>query len=140
MNNSVGVLFLSKETVRYLFLQRNGAKYENTWAYVGGKVETGETEYNALQREVVEEIGFMPLVLKTMPVEKFTNNKNNFSYSTYVCLVEKEFIPKLNEEHKGYAWSQIDSWPKPLHPGVFSTLQVEEIVKKMKTIEKIMCN
>ena len=82
----------------------------------------------------------MPLVLKTMPVEKFTNNKNNFSYSTYVCLVEKEFIPKLNEEHKGYAWSQIDSWPKPLHPGVFSTLQVEEIVKKMKTIEKIMCN
>ena len=43
MNNSVGVLFLSKETVRYLFLQRSGAKYEYTWAYVGGKVETGET-------------------------------------------------------------------------------------------------
>ena len=140
INQSVGALFLSKKTSRYLFVLRSGAKYDSTWAFVGGKVEKNETEYNALQREIVEEIGFMPLVLKTIPVEKFTNSKNNFTYTTYICLVEEEFVPKLNAEHKGYAWSKIDSCPKPLHPGVFTTLQVNEIIKKIKTTENLMCN
>tara|TARA_B100001093_G_scaffold427497_1_gene421859 strand:- start:3239 stop:3685 length:447 start_codon:yes stop_codon:yes gene_type:complete len=140
INQSVGALFLSKKTSRYLFVLRSGAKYDSTWAFVGGKVENNETEYTALQREIEEEIGFMPFVLKTIPVEKFTNNKNNFTYTTYVCLIEEEFVPKLNDEHKGYAWSKIDSWPKPLHPGVFTTLQVNEIANKIKTIEDLMCN
>jgi len=139
-NSSVGALFLSKSTSRYMFVLRNGARYNNMWAFVGGKVEAGETEYTALQREIVEEIGFMPLVLKTIPVEKFTNSKNNFTYSTYVCVVEDEFIPKLNSEHKGYAWSKLDAWPKPLHPGVFTTFQIDEIVDKIKTVEELMCN
>ena len=139
-NSSVGALFLSKSTSRYMFVLRNGIKYNSTWAFVGGKAEEGETEYTALQREIVEEIGFMPLILKTIPVEKFTNSKNNFSYSTYVCVVEEEFIPKLNSEHKGYAWSKLDSWPKPLHPGVFTTLQIDEISKKIETVESLMCN
>ena len=140
INQSVGALFLSKKTSRYLFVLRSGAKYDSTWAFVGGKVEKNETEYNALQREIVEEIGFMPLVLKTIPVEKFTNSKNNFTYTTYVCVIQEEFVPKLNKEHKGYAWSKIDSWPKPLHPGVFTTLQVDEIITKIKTIEDLMCD
>ena len=46
-------------------------------------------------------------------------------------------MPKLNNEHKGYAWTSIDSWPKPLHPGVFSTFKVDEIIQKIKTIELI---
>ena len=140
INQSVGSLFLSKNTSRYLFVLRSGARYDSTWAFVGGKVEKNETEFTALQREIVEEIGFMPLVLKTIPVEKFTNSKSNFTYTTYICLVEEEFVPKLNDEHKGYAWSKIDSWPKPLHPGVFTTLQVDEIINKIKTIEDTMCN
>ena len=139
-NSNVGALFLSKNTSRYLFVLRNGAKYDSTWAFVGGKVERNETEYTALQREIVEEIGFMPLILKTVPVEKFTNNKNKFTYSTYVCIVEEEFLPKLNHEHKGYAWSKLDSWPKPLHPGVFTTFQIDEIVDKIKTVEELMCD
>lgn len=139
-NSGVGALFLSKTSSRYLFVLRNGARYDSMWAFVGGKVESNETEYDALQREIVEEIGFNPDILKTIPVEKFTNTKNNFTYSTYVCVVEEEFIPKLNNEHKGYAWSKLDSWPKPLHPGVFTTLQIKDIVNKIRTIESLMCN
>ena len=63
-----------------------------------------------MQREIVEEMGFMPLVLKTIPVEKFTNSKSNFTYTTYICLVEEGFVPKLNVEHKEYAWNRMDSW------------------------------
>jgi ADP-ribose pyrophosphatase YjhB (NUDIX family) len=139
-NSGVGALFLSKTSSRYLFVLRNGARYDSMWAFVGGKVEPTESEYDALQREILEEIGFTPNILKTIPVEKFTNTKNNFTYSTYVCVVEEEFIPKLNSEHKGYAWSKLDSWPKPLHPGVFTTFQIDEIVEKIKTIQSLMCN
>jgi hypothetical protein len=34
----------------------------------------------------------------------------------------------------------LDIWPKPLHPGVFTTFQVDEIISKIKTIEDTMCN
>ena len=51
-----------------------------------------------------------------------------------------EFIPILNNEHKGYAWSKLESYPKPLHPGVFNTFRFEEILDKLKTIEQIMCS
>ena len=139
-NSSVGALFLSAATGRYLFVLRSGARYDSTWAYPGGKIEPGESEYQALQREVQEELGLLPDIQKTLPVEKFTNTKNNFTYSTYVCIVSTEFLPNLNHEHKGYAWCNIDSWPKPLHPGVFTTFQVEEIKQKLKTIEDLMCD
>lgn len=137
-NSSVGALFLSKSTLRYLFVLRNGARYDSTWAYPGGKVEVHESEYEALQREIKEELGYIPTIEKTIPVEKFTNLKNNFTYSTYVCLVESEFIPVLNNEHKGYAWSKLESYPKPLHPGVFNTFKFEEIIDKIKTIETLI--
>ena len=58
-------------------------------------------------------------------------------YNTYVSVIKNEFIPKLNDEHKGYAWTKIDSWPKPLHPGAFSTFTAEEILKKISTLEQL---
>ena len=137
-NSSVGALFLSKTTGRYLFVLRNGSRYDSTWAFVGGKVEKDETEYNALQREIVEEIGFMPLVIKTIPVEKFTNSKNNFSYSTYVCVVNDEFLPKLNDEHNGFAWTTFGNWPKSLHQGLRNTLQNKTNLAKLETVFQVI--
>ena len=36
---------------------------------------------------------------------------------------KKEFLPKLNGEHDGYAWASFGKWPKPLHQGLRNTLQ-----------------
>ena len=58
LNQSVGTIFFSKKTQRYLFVLRSKSSHENTWAFVGGKVEHGETAYAALQREIEEELGF----------------------------------------------------------------------------------
>lgn len=138
MIKSSGALFYSRTTNRYLFLLRNTSKYNNTWGFAGGKVEQNETEFSALKREVKEELGFMPRLEKTVPLEKFTSEDGNFEYYTYVCVVKKEFTPRLNGEHKGYAWTTLDGWPKPLHPGVFSTLAVDTIQNKIKTLEKIL--
>ena len=134
-----GALIYSKKAKRFLFLHRTKGKNKNFWGLVGGINEKEETPWSGLQREIVEEIGPID-ICKSIPLETFVSNDNHFHFYTYLCLVEDEFIPKLNSEHKGYAWSKLDSWPKPLHPGVFTTLQIDEIAKKIATVESLMCN
>lgn len=136
MNRSIGTVFFATSTKRFLLLLRDGDtdKFNNTWAFVGGKVHSNESIYEGLDREIIEEIGVAPEIIKRIPIEKFTNTKKGFEYHTVVTVIENEFIPELNDEHKGYAWVTIDGWPKPLHPGVFNTLQTEEIINKVRLV------
>jgi len=130
----VGCLFWSRKTNRFLFVLRNTKTYKFTWALVGGKVEEDESVYEAMCREIIEELGSLPDIVKTIPIEKFTHNKNNFIYETFVNIVEDEFIPVLNNEHVGYSWVDVDHFPKPLHPGLFNTLNIDAINDKLKTL------
>ena len=118
-----GGLFLAKDTKRFLFLLRNQGKTAGTWGLVGGKKEPNDaTAYAALQREIQEEVGKTPSIKKIVPLELFTSEDQNFQFNTYLLIVEKEFIPTLNDEHVGYAWCDLNNWPKPLHQGVKRSL------------------
>lgn len=132
-----GIWFYSIATDRYLYLLRRDAKYANHWALPGGKIEEGESLMQAIIRECTEEIGSMPSYIKLIPVEKFTANGNNFTYNTFFCLLDDEFIPDLNHEHSGYAWIDCKSIPKPLHPGFWNTLNTAEVYKKIDTIKTL---
>lgn len=133
----VGVLFFSQKTKRYLFLLRNGNKHNGHWGLVGGKVEKDESPRQALTREIQEEIGTVEYS-KVIPLEHFTSDNATFEYHTYVIPVESEFVPELNHEHRGYAWTHIEDHPKPLHPGVWRTFKFDSILKKIKTLENIL--
>lgn len=118
-----GGLFLSKESQRFLFLLRDQGRTAGTWGLVGGKQEPEDaTAYQALEREISEEVGKTPPIKKVIPLELYTSEDQNFYFNTYVLLVDKEFIPTLNEEHVGYAWCDLNNWPKPLHQGVKRSL------------------
>jgi 8-oxo-dGTP pyrophosphatase MutT (NUDIX family) len=131
---AAGALFLSIKTKRFLFLMRATNTHTNTWATVGGGAEYGETVIESLAREIKEEIGFRPIVRKTIPIDLFISNDEKFEFHTFVCLVDNEFIPILNKEHKGYAWSSIDNYPKPLHPALYNALQSIELQNKIESI------
>ena len=131
-----GALVYSKQTHRYLFLLRNHKRHAGHWGLVGGRVEAGESPIEALTREVVEEIGAVEYS-KIIPLEKFTNESNRFEYHTYLIPVEDEFVPRLNDEHRGYAWTAIADHPKPLHPGVWRTFSFKVILEKLETLESI---
>jgi hypothetical protein len=134
-----GGIFLAKDTRRFLFLLRTQGKTAGTWGLVGGKKEpTDITAVDALKREITEEVGKTPAIKKIVPLELFTSNDQNFQYNTYVLLVDKEFIPTLNEEHSGYAWCSYDEWPKPLHQGVKNSLNNKSIKTKLEILLELI--
>ena len=124
-------------TNRYLFLLRNDSRYSGTWGLVGGKVEFGESILEGLVREIKEELGGEIKGAKIISIEKFTSNNKKFAYHTFLIKVDEEFIPSLNSEHKGYCWVKLEDYPKPLHPGVWRTIQTQSNREKLKTQEKI---
>lgn len=130
-----GGLFLAKDTKRFLLLLRTQGKTAGTWGLVGGKKEpTDATPFEALKREIEEEIGKISGIKKTVPLELFTSNDQKFQYNTYVVIVEKEFQPQLNEEHAGYAWCSFDQWPKPLHQGVKNSFSNKVVRAKLELL------
>ena len=133
-NTSAGVFFFSTQTNRFLYLLRTDKKNPNTWGIPGGKIEDSETLLEGVIRECEEEIGFFPKDVKLIPIQKFVNY--NFTYHTFFCEVEEEFKPNLNEEHCGYAWVGDDQYPKPLHAGLFSTVNIDIVQEKLKALMK----
>jgi 8-oxo-dGTP pyrophosphatase MutT (NUDIX family) len=116
-----------------LFLNRK-IKQKGTWGMVGGKSTETESAWQGLQREIIEEVGHQPTIQKTIPLELFVSKDTRFKFHTFVCVVEQEFIPRLNGEHSGYAWVSINQWPLPLHDGVRKTLNNKTIKTKLQTI------
>lgn len=119
-------------------LQKASGKKEGVWGLVGGKVNPDESIWQGLQREVVEEIGFFPETIKSIPLEMFVSDDDNFNFQTYVCIVEEEFIPKLSDEHMGWAWCELDRWPKPVHQGIKNTVSSRIIRAKLDTIFEVI--
>jgi len=134
----VGTFIYSVATQRYLFLLRNSSKYSGTWGLAGGKIEPGEQLLQSLNRELNEELGVDFSSTKVIPIEKFTSDNNKFSYHTFLIPIADEFIPKLNFEHRGYCWVALKDHPKPLHPGVWRTVNFKSVVDKIKTLEAVL--
>lgn len=133
---AAGVWFLAQQTGRYLYLLRNDLKHPGAWGLPGGKIEPNETLLGGMERECTEELGSFPEYKQMMPLEKFTSADGVFEYHTWVCVVEQEFVPVLNNEHLGYAWLDRGHWPKPMHPGLWNTVNLDAIQDKIAIIER----
>jgi ADP-ribose pyrophosphatase YjhB (NUDIX family) len=132
-----GALFYTLDTQRFLLLHRTQSKQNHVWGLVGGTTTTDSNAWEGLKREIKEEIGDQKII-KTIPMETFISNDENFLYHTYLCLVKNEFIPKLNKEHDGYSWVTFGRWPKPLHQGLRKTLQNKTNQTKLETVFKMV--
>lgn len=134
-----GGLIISKSTKRFLFLLRTQGKTAGTWGFVGGKKEPiDETAIDTLQREINEELGNTPRIIKTIPLELFLSKDQKFQYNTYALIVDNEFIPKLNIEHAGYCWVEYDRWPNPLHKGIKNSFNNKIIKAKLELLLELI--
>lgn len=133
-----GALFYSLSTKKFLLLHRTKSRQNKVWGLVGGKNEDCETPWEGLKREITEEIGDNHDIIKVIPLETFVSNDEVFNFHTYLCITEKEFIPTLNDEHNGYAWTSLNSWPRPLHQGLSKTLKNKDNQNKLNTILELL--
>lgn len=118
MINATGAIFLSRKTKRVLLNFRStNVSRPSTFGFWGGKVEENETIITGLSRELREEIGFIPKYEKIYPIDVYCAPDGQFRYYSYVIIVEKEFIPRLNGESDGYLWCNLSKFPKQLHVG-----------------------
>ena len=138
MIEASGCIFLSTTTGRVMMqLRSEKVTHSKKWGFFGGKSEDQERPSETLYREIEEEVGKVDIA-KVIPVSKFTSKNGKFIYNSFVVLVNEEFIPKLNDEHDGYAWVSFTKWPKPLHHGLRNTLQNKTNQVKLETVFKLI--
>lgn len=85
---------------KILVLHRNPDRPEgNKWGIVFGKVEKGETDKQAILREIKEETGYMPLDNEL----KFIGYIN--THATFKIILKKPFSVRLKtDEHNDFKW------------------------------------
>jgi len=121
--HACGAVIYCTSTNRILMqLRSHNSSFPLTWSLWGGKVEKDERPFQALQRELKEELGLVPEMIKVYPLHQYQSKDEYFVYETFCCLVNKEFVPTLNDESSGYCWVNVGFWPKPLHNGAKNLL------------------
>ena len=133
-----GALVYSRSTHRFLLIQKSSGKHQGSWGLVGGTNLADENPWQGLTREIEEEIGFLPDIKKTLPLEKFVSNDSVFNFHTYFCLVENEFVPILSDEHIAWGWFSMSALPKPIHRGLNLSLRNKIIQTKIQTVIDII--
>lgn len=128
----VGAIITSEATGKVLTVLRSPLEsHPNTWTFAGGKVEHEETEVDALKRELQEELQLTKFK-KIIPLHRYQSRSKDFVYDTFIVLVNKEFVPTLNWENTGYAWTDINALPGQLHPKTRQMISSARLVEKFK--------
>jgi 8-oxo-dGTP pyrophosphatase MutT (NUDIX family) len=125
-----GILFITKEN-KGLFLERSGhGDYEGLYGLPGGHLAPKENHKDAAVRETKEETGYESkevLIEVNRQLSTIEGDDQKVSreidYTTFVAVLDEEFTPILNKEHKSYIWAPLDQPPEPLHPGLVVTLK-----------------
>lgn len=128
----VGAIIVSKSSGNVMSVLRSPKEsYPKTWTFAGGRVERNETELEALERELQEELDLTNFT-KIIPLHRYQSKAKDFIYDTFIVLVEDEFTPKLNWENIGHAWTNINSLPHPLHPKTRQMISSSRLIKKFE--------
>lgn len=108
------------EGARWLLLRRAPDRlYAGTWRMIGGKIEPGETAWQAALRETREETGREPIALWALPsVNAFYEWHEDRLTLAPAFAAEVVDDPVLNAEHDACAWLDAEAaaarlaWPE----------------------------
>lgn len=106
--------------VEFLLLRRAaGVPYAGQWRMVGGKIEGGETAWQAALRELREETGRRPAHAWTVPsVNAFYEWQTDRLNLIPAFAAELHADPTLDAEHDAFAWLSAEDaaarlrWPE----------------------------
>lgn len=87
---------------RVLATQRGYGEFEGGWEFPGGKVEPGETEEQALFREIHEELNAEIVVNRHLCAVDYDYETFHLHMSCYLCVLAENHIDLL--EHAQARW------------------------------------
>lgn len=130
--------FILDESKRILILKRrNSDVHNNCWDIPGGRVEHGQSLYDALEREIKEEVNLdLDSVILNLGSSTFigaTNGNPLFHRAFFLCKASGEV--QISEEHSEYKWiglSEIENYSFQPDPDFNAALRkLVEIVPKL---------
>lgn len=87
---------------RVLATQRGYGEFEGGWEFPGGKIESGETEEEALIREIHEELNAQITVNRHFCTVNYDYESFNLHMECYLCTLTESHIDLL--EHSQARW------------------------------------
>lgn len=124
-----------------LFKRSSDVVYANQWRMIGGKVEDGETHWQAGLRELWEETGIRPKLFWTVPmVNTFYEHQTDTIHHipAFAAELSEDQELLLNKEHQNYKWflkkevKNYLSWPMQIQ--LISC--VDEIVSESRILDE----
>ncbi|HSX39380.1 MAG TPA: NUDIX domain-containing protein [Candidatus Saccharimonadales bacterium] len=113
----VGVAAIITKGKKVLLNKRINAHGNNTWSFIGGHLEFGESIEQGVKREVFEEVGVKIKIKKIVGVTNDIFKKENKHYITiYVSAKIIKGTPKILEPDRmiDLKWFDWNKPPKPL--------------------------
>ena len=116
-----GAIFIKDDKV--LACRRAPHKsFPGLWEFPGGKVETGEKAFFALEREIREELGIECKALKTFDVSETNIGEITVKLETIICTLDSD-QNLASTDHDEFRWLEIKDlnqvqWAEPDLPAV----------------------
>jgi 8-oxo-dGTP diphosphatase len=111
---------------RIFATQRGYGEWKDWWEFPGGKMETGETPEEALQREIWEELETRIMVERFVETVEWDYPQFHLTMHCYLCRVESGHLEL--KEHEAAKWLNKDELES-----------VNWLPADLKVIEKVRC-
>ncbi len=129
MNTAIAVkAFIVDDNNKALLIKRrnNDAHDANKWEIPGGRLNSGESPFSGLQREVFEEVGLTIDIGSPLEIRHFTRDDGQaITMIIFLCkLIRGEVV--ISEEHNDFVWKKIPEVKGTICPYFYSAVDAYE--------------
>ncbi len=133
--NVVGLIIKNKKILLQLRDNKKNIIFPNTWGFFGGEVNVGESHYNAIKRELFEELN-----LKKFDKLKFINSHFNSKYRCifyiYTLKLSEKFLLKEGSDVDFFSENRILDGRKSFKNSTFHKAAEVKLMRKIFFLTK----
>jgi len=111
MKEDYVLLFMVRKDDRFLLQHRDNdaPTYPGYWGFFGGAIESGESPYESIQREVHEELCYQPDVQHPSLTTEYQDSVTNRHGTKYYFIERLAEAPDLDlQEGQGMEWLTVE--------------------------------